>query len=204
MKFILTLLTIVSLANINIYVTAQGADPNLTSSQDLICPESVKKVRLLMASTYNTCDVIDYVLNTERINERREHIREDGSSPNRLGRTCQYGRGQNCADISDYDLAVRSHPYNSLGNKCEGIGNRCMIEGELRICPTFYYMGLTEELAVPLPYDGNIESIDPAGSGYRSRDSNVDENRPGNEFVGWDCSRYLATAMRLAGFKFIT
>ena len=202
MKLFLTLLTTFSFTYL--YTTAKATNQNLVFSQDIVCPESVKQVRLLMASTYNTCDAIDHVFNMEKINERRESLREDGSSTNRLDKTCKYSHGQNCADISNYDLAVETHTYNSLffenenKNKCDEIGNRCMIDGELRICPTFYYMGITEELLVTPPYVGeDKEFIDPAGTNYRSRDIN------GNEFVGWDCSRYLATAMRLAGFKMI-
>ena len=193
MRFILTLLLVFLLANVS--STAQGSATlkSQRSSQEPICPENVKQVRLLISSTYNSCDAMDHTLTRERIEERRRNIQN--GSPNRLSNVCQYSSGQNCANIPYYDPAVNSHPYNSLSNKCEGVERRCMLEEQLRVCPSFYYMGVTSEFAVPLPYTGNIESIDPPA--YKSRDMD------GNEFVGWDCSRYLATAMRLAGFKII-
>ena len=93
----------------------------------------------------------------------------------------------------------KNHPYNSLAPKCSETLPKCNINGKQEVCPGFYYLGHDggENPLDRIPYTSERDEIDPSLPIFRSRDRN------NNEFIGWNCSEYVATAMRLSGLKMI-
>ena len=159
------------------------------------CPEQVKQIKLLMASSYGTCDAMEELFSADKMVDRVYSI-EGGNGNRRMhlvnGKPCTYGGGNNCADISKLENALTNHPYNSLQPKCEEVP-KCEIGGEEKPCPSFFFMGRGRN-----PDNGPYKQrgqLDPSKSNYLNRDIN------GNEFMGWNCSEYVATAMALAGQK---
>ncbi len=164
--------------------------------EDRTCPESVKQIRLLMASTYGSCDAMNVRLTEDKMLERVRAIQNGQGNriENIENRACKYGDGDNCTDISSearYQNAIRNHPYNSIVPKCEP-QPKCNIAGEERPCPGFFFLG--NGYPDRGPYSGG-RTIDPASNSFLNRDIQ------GNEFIGWNCSEYVATAMRFAGLN---
>lgn len=170
------------------------------------CPENVKQIKLLMASTYGSCDAMNVRLTEDKMLERVRAVQNgQGNRLERIGELyCTYGDdeegmydGNNCTDISSeekYQNAINNHPYNNIRPKCEP-QPKCNIAGEQRPCPGFFFLGNGHP--DPGPY-GSTGVIDPASGRF------LNKGRKGNEFIGWNCSEYVATAMRLAGLNMST
>ncbi len=163
------------------------------------CPENVKQIRLLMTSSYGSCDAT-VRFDSEMMATRAINLITGGRG-NRLPSNCHFGRGNNCALLSDD--AIEDHPYNRLA-KCDPNLPKCNINGRSQPCPSFFYLGRQgreNPLDTP-PYAGRGARqggrLDPSQERYRSRDKNQ------NEFVGWNCSEYVTTAMKLSGLKMST
>ena len=162
------------------------------------CPESVKSIRQVMALTYGTCEALKpFSWSLLKKSDGNEYfIRNNGSfldgyssAPN-----CDYTDDaispKSCNHIANYGEVKETHPYNRM-DKTDACKAQMQCGGQPCLS-TFALAG--ESYALHDIGDNNINIFAHNTTGY---------NNQGPNFLGWNCSEYVTTAMALAGQRLV-
>ena len=167
--------------------------------------DNVRHIRQLMASSYGTCEALDP---PEWGLTRGQLFFGVSYPPKEAGEVCglDAGTSQACRQIACYTSPTRgvmnTHPYNKLTRTpaCRQQMQKCRINqlvggcGSLQSrgsCPVIFSLDQKQP-----PYlQGNQIDI--------FKESSISVDRNGSQFIGWNCSEYVTTAMALAGYRIV-
>ena len=178
------------------HISSLSAAATNAASMTPDCPENVQSIRQVMALSYGTCEALkpfDWAL-FKKAGTDEYFIENNGtflkgypSAPN-----CNYreNASRSCNHIDNYNQVKETHPYNRL-DKAEACKNRMQCGGQP--CLSTFALA-TESYAFHSPRNKEINIFAHKTKGH---------GQNGPDFLGWNCSEYVTTAMALAGRRLV-